>query len=62
MKFQVSSVGPNSIPTKIIKLFKNNISSHLSGIYYISFPTGIFPSVLITAKDIPVNKKYCHLK
>ena len=51
------SVGPNSIPTKILKLLKDEISSHLSDIYNISFSMGIFPSVLKTAKVIPVDKK-----
>ena len=51
------SVGPNSIPTKILKLLKDEISSHLSDIYNISFSMGIFPSVLKTAKVIPVHKK-----
>ena len=49
------SVGPNSIPTKI--LFKDVISSHLSDIYNISFSKGVFPSVLKTAKVIPAHKK-----
>ena len=42
------SVGPNSIPTKILKLLKDEISSHLSDIYNI-FSVVIFPSVLKTA-------------
>ena len=51
------SVGPNSIPTKILKLLKDKISSHLSDIYNISFSIGIFLSVLKTAKVTPVHKK-----
>ena len=51
------SVGPNSIPTKILKLLKNDISSQLSEIFYISFSPGVFPSILKTAKVIPVHKK-----
>ena len=51
------SVGPNSIPTKILKLLKNDISSQLSEIFNISFSSGIFPSILKTAKVIPVHKK-----
>ena len=50
-------VGPKSIPTKILKLLKDEISSHLFDIYNISFSMGIFPSVLKTAKVIPVHKK-----
>ena len=51
------SVGPNSIPTKILKLLKNDISSQLSEIFNISFSSGVFPSILKTAKVIPVYKK-----
>ena len=51
------SVGPNSIPIKILKLFKNDISSQLSEIFNISFSSGVFPSILKTAKVIPVHKK-----
>ena len=51
------SVGPNSTPTKILKLLKDEIASHLSDICNISFSMGIFPSVLKTAKIIPVHKK-----
>ena len=51
------SVGPNSIPTKILKLLKNDISSQLYEIFNISFPSGIFPSILKTAKVIPIHKK-----
>ena len=51
------SVGPNSIPIKILKLLKNDISSQLSEIFNISFSSGVFPSILKTAKVIPVHKK-----
>ena len=51
------SVGPNSIPTKILKLLKNDISSQLSEIFNISFSSGVFPSILKTAKVILVHKK-----
>ena len=49
-------VGHNSIPTKILKLLKNDISSQLSEIFNISFSSGIFPSILKTAKVIPIHK------
>ena len=52
------SVGPNSIPTKIMKLL---ISSQLSEIFNISFSSGVFPSILKTAKVIPIHKKYSKL-
>ena len=51
------SVGPNSIPTKVLRLLKNDISSQLSEIFNISFSSGVFPSILKTAKVIPVHKK-----
>ena len=36
------SVCPNSIPAKILKLLEDEISSHLSDIYNISFCMGVF--------------------
>ena len=51
------SVGPNSILIKILKLLKNDISSQLSEIFNIFFSSGVFPSILKTAKVIPVHKK-----
>ena len=40
-----------------MKLLKNHISSQLSEIFNISFSSDIFPSILKTAKVIPVHKK-----
>ena len=40
-----------------MKLLKNDISSQLSEIFNISFSSGVFPSILKTAKVIPVHKK-----
>ena len=51
------SVGPNNIPTKVLKLLKNDVSSQLSEIFNISFSSGVFPSILKTAKVILVHKK-----
>ena len=51
------SVGPNSIPTKILKLLKNDILSQLSEMFNISFSSGVFPSILKIAKVIPIHKK-----
>ena len=39
------SSGPNSIPVKILKLLKNDISQKLSDIFNMSFSTGQFPSL-----------------
>ena len=49
--------GPNSIPYRILFLLKNEISKHLADFFNLSFMTGVFPSVLKTAKVVPVLKK-----
>ena len=49
--------GPNSLPTKILKLLKNEISTHLADIFNLSFSSGVFPSILKIAKVTPVYKK-----
>ena len=46
-----------SIPTKILKLLKNNISSQLCDIFNNFFSSGVFPSALKIAKVIHVHKK-----
>ena len=51
------SVGPNSIPTKILKLLKNDSSCQIVDIFNMSLTSGVFPSVLKLAKVIPVHKK-----
>ena len=51
------SSGPNSIPVKILKLLKNDISQQLSDIFNMSFSTGQFTSVLKIAKVIPIHKQ-----
>ena len=51
------STRPNSIPTKILKLLKIDISTQLSDIFNVSFSTGIFPSILKKAKVVPILKK-----
>ena len=48
---------PSSIPTKILKLLKNDISSKLSELFNITFSSGVFPSILETAKVIPLPKR-----
>ena len=50
-------VGPNSIPTKILKLLKNDNSCQIVDIFNMSLTSGVFPSVLKLAKVIPVHKK-----
>ena len=49
--------GPNSIPYRILFLLKNDISKQLADLSNLSFMTGVFPSVLKTAKVVPVFKK-----
>ena len=51
------SAGPNSIPTKILRLLTENISEHISIILNILFATGIFPEKLKVVKVIPIHKK-----
>ena len=51
------STGPNSLPTKTLKLFKNEISTHLADIFNLFFSSGVFPSLLKVAKVIPIHKK-----
>ena len=53
----IKSVGPNSIPIKILKLLKNDISSQLADIFNISFSTGVSPTRLKVAKVVHVYKK-----
>ena len=50
------STGPNSIPVKILKLLKHDISIPLSILINLSFETGVFPSTLKVSKVIPVYK------
>ena len=49
--------GPNSIPYRILLLLKNEISKQLADLFNLSFMTGVFPSVLETAKVVPFFKK-----
>ena len=49
--------GPNSITYRILFLLKNEISNQLANLFNLSFKTGVSPSVLKTAKVIPIFKK-----
>ena len=51
------SLGPNSIPVYILKVFNNFFSENLSKIINISFETGTFPNLCKLAKVIPIYKK-----
>ena len=41
-------IGPNSIPTKILKLLSNDISTQFAELLNLSFSEGVFPSILKT--------------
>ena len=56
------AIGPNSIPTKILKLLINDFSSPLTELFNLSFYCGVFPIILKTIKVIPVYKKDSKLK
>ena len=49
--------GPNSIPVKILKDMKSEISVPLSTLTNLSFHTGIFSSSLKLARVMPIFKK-----
>ena len=51
------AIGPNSIPTKILKDFKTELSEPLSDMINVSFNKGIFPDFLKVANVIPIHKK-----
>ena len=51
------SLGPNSIPTYILKIENHLFSDLLAGIVNLSFKTGIFPDLCKLAKVIPIFKK-----
>ena len=55
------STGTNGLPTKILKLLKNEISTNLADIFNLSFSSGVFQSMLKIAKVIPVHKKQAKL-
>ena len=51
------SVGPNSIPVKLLKLIPDLIVVPLCEIIHLSFTTGIFPDALKISKVIPIHKE-----
>ena len=53
----IKASGPNSIPYRILFPLKNDISKQLADLFNLSFMTGVFPSVLKTAKVVPLFKK-----
>ena len=55
------SAGPNSIPTKILKILQVQISKHLTDIFNLSFTTANILFSLKSAKVIPIHKKNSNL-
>ena len=53
---------PNSIPIKILKLMKNDISDQLAVSFNLSFTSGSFPTILKTSKVTPIYKKDLKLR
>ena len=51
------AVGPSSIPTRILKDFKRQLSMPLFQLINFSFSKGVFPSSLKLVKIIPIHKK-----
>ena len=51
------AVGPNSIPTDILRMLANDVAKPLAAIFNLSFRTGQFPALLRLAKAIPIFKK-----
>ena len=56
------SIGPNSIPTFILKILPNILSKPLCGIINESFKLGVFPKLLKIANVTPVFKKVSGLE
>ena len=50
-------VGPNSIPTKILKDYKSKFSKPLSDMINTSFTTGILPTPIKVPNIFPIHKK-----
>ena len=51
------AISSNSIPTKILKEFKTELSEPLSDLINVSFYKGIFSDFLKIANVIPIHKK-----
>ena len=49
------STEPGNLPTKILKLLKNDIFVQLSSVFDVSFSTNVFPCMLKIAKVAPIR-------
>ena len=56
------AIGPNSVPTKILKLLINDVSSQLTQLFNLLFPRGVSPLILKTSNVILFYKKGSKLK
>ena len=56
------SYGPNSIPANVLHLLQDQILNQLATLFNLLFSTGMFPSILSTAKVIPIHKKNSKLE
>ena len=54
---QTKSSGPNSIPTFLLHLLKDDIATPLNKIFNLSLRSGIHPDILKVSKTIPIFKK-----
>ena len=52
---------PNSIPTKVLKVFSKTISIPLANLINLSFECGIFPMSLKIARVTPIHNKVASL-
>ena len=53
--------GPFSIPNETLILLKHDVSKQLADLFNLSFSSGSLPSILKTAKVVPVFKKGSNL-
>ena len=51
------SIDPDSIPTRILKSFKNYFSKPISDLINLSFLSGTFPKIIKQTKVVPIFKK-----
>ena len=57
ISYLLSTSSPNSIPYKILNLLKQDISKQVADLFNLSLSSGVFSSLLKTAKVVPFYKK-----
>ena len=50
------STGPNSSPSNVLNMIKNDISEQLADLFNLSFATSTFPTLLKNSKVTPIHK------